>query len=324
MKVLFLTQTTELGPASRYRVYQFLPYLKDAGIDFEVSPLIRADEYDEYFSLSRTGKVMKYLPKLIARRQREAKRFKDFDLVFVQKEFLPVPGGRLGGRIVFDFDDAVFGSKTEKILKSSMVALAGNEFLAEYARQFAPRVEVFPTVVDTQRFVPAGRVAGKGPARLGWIGSRTTNLYLERLANILKGHRLTAVSSVPPRFECDFVPWSLDQEVALVQGFDIGLSPLADTEWERGKCALKALLYMACEVPIIGSPVGIQARIIRESGGGILAASPMEWVNAIEMLSEDAAMRNDMGAKGRKYVEENYSLKVWRDRWVTFILEMTE
>jgi glycosyltransferase involved in cell wall biosynthesis len=116
----------------------------------------------------------------------------------------------------------------------------------------------------------------------------------------------------------------LDQEVALVQGFDIGLSPLADTEWERGKCALKALLYMACEVPIIGSPVGIQARIIRESGGGILAASPMEWVNAIEMLSEDAAMRNDMGAKGRKYVEENYSLKVWRDRWVTFILEMTE
>lgn len=324
MKVLFATQTTELGPASRQRVYQFLPALTTAGVEYEVSPSVRSEEYAEYFGGSRFAKL-RYLPGIYSRRRRDARRSGEFDAVFIQKEFFPLdwPEWKLTGRIIYDFDDAVFGAATERILRASALVLAGNEFLADYARRYASRVAVMPTVVDTERFRPAPSADRR--VTIGWIGSRTTMKYLETLRPVLgEFSRLKVVSSRRPGFPCDFEPWSLEREVEQVQSFDIGLAPLADTEWERGKCGLKVLQYMACGIPVVASPVGVQREMVERSGGGVLAKSPAEWREKIRGLMDNSDARREMGVCGRRFAEENYSLQGWALPWVTRLLGVCE
>jgi hypothetical protein len=318
MKVLFLTQTTELGPASRHRVYQLLPALAKAGVQYEVSPAISADEYAGYFGGSKLAKL-RYLPRIYSRRRRDVRRLAEFDAVFIQKQRFPM-AWRLPGRIIYDFDDAVFGPATERMLRASTTVFAGNEFLADYARKFAPRVMVMPTVVDTERFKPAGRRSQTAATVVGWVGSRTTMKYLESLRSVLEEFRVKVISSEAPSFPCEFEPWSLEGEVKQVQSFDIGLAPLADTAWERGKCGLKTLQYMACGIPVIASPVSVQREFVERSGGGLLASSLEEWRERIRWLLEHADDRREMGARGRRFVEQNYSLNVWRLPWVTQLL----
>jgi len=320
MNILFVTQTTELGPASRYRVHQFLPALEQAGAHCEVSPVIRDGEYADYFEGSKLTKL-RYLPVIYSRRRRDVNRFKEFDVVFVQKQFFPLdwPHWNFPARLVYDIDDAVFGRATERLLRASALVFAGNEFLAEYARRFARDVMVMPTIVDTERFRPASARGAQDGCTLGWIGSRTTIKYLEMLRPLLaepSGHRVRVVSSHPPGFPCEFVRWSLESEVEQVQSMDIGLAPLADTPWERGKCGLKTLQYMACGIPVIASPVGVQRTFIEQSGAGLLAASLDQWREKIRWLAGHPEEQRTMGAKGRKFVEENYSLRTWAQHWV--------
>ena len=315
MKVLFLTQTTELGPASRYRVYQFLPALKAAGVEYEMSPAIRDDEYAAYFGGSKLAKAL-FLPRVYARRRRDLARFGKFDVAFVQKEFFPLdwPQWKFTGRMIYDFDDAVFGAGTQRLMAASAQVFAGNAWLAERA----PQAVVMPTVVDTERFVPGEPRVAETPV-VGWMGSRTTNKYLEMIRGALTGWRVKAVSAVKPAVDCEFEAWSLEREVALTQSFDIGLAPLADTEWERGKCGLKTLQYLACGVPVVGSPVGVQRAMIERSGGGLLAASGAEWRQGIKWLATHPAERQAMGERGRAFVMKRYSLQEWAPHWVAAV-----
>jgi glycosyltransferase involved in cell wall biosynthesis len=322
MKILFLTQTTELGPASRHRVYQFLPALAKAGVQYEVSPAVLADEYADYFGGSKLIKL-RHLPRIYSRRRRDVLRFPEFGAVFIQKQVFPM-AWRLPGRIIYDFDDAVFGPATERVLRRSSLVLAGNEFLADYARKFASRVVVIPTVVDTERFKPADRRSQSAATVVGWIGSRTTLKYLESLRSGLGEFHVKVIAARRPRWRCDFEPWSLEREVEQVQSFDIGLAPLADSTWERGKCGLKVLQYMACGIPVIASPVGVQREMIERSGGGVLASSLDEWREKIRWLMQHSDERRAMGAWGRRFVEQNYSLRAWMLPWVTQLLGACE
>jgi hypothetical protein len=301
MRILFLTQTTELGPSSRYRVYQFLPALKAAGIEYEVSPAILSSEYEAYFGALRLRKLA-FLPKMVRRRRIQTEQF---DLIFVQKQFFPLPWPKPRGRIVYDIDDAVWG----RMPAGAVRVFAGNEFLAS---RFANAV-VMPTVVDTERFRPKLK---SGVVVAGWIGSATTLKYLDPLREI----RMKVVSSDPPSFPCEFERWSLEREVEQVQSFDIGLAPLADTEWERGKCGLKTLQYMACGIPVVASPVGVQRELVERSGAGILATTLGQWKEAIRWLAERPEERRALGEKGRRFVEANYSLCVWAPRWVQALI----
>ena len=149
--------------------------------------------------------------------------------------------------------------------------------------------------------------------------------YLEILRPLFVepcGHRMKVVSSSPPSFPCEFVRWSLEREVEQVQLMDVGLAPLSDTPWERGKCGLKTLQYMACGIPVIASPVGVQRALIEESGAGLLAASIDEWRKKIGWLVEHPDERRAMGARGRKFVEEKYSLRTWAPRWVEALIAL--
>ncbi len=241
--------------------------------------------------------------------------------------------------LVYDFDDAVFlpqergrrwvealrdpDGTTRAFCRGARVVLAGNEQLAAFAREAVgsaggARVRVVPSVVDTDRFVPAPRRPAGVPT-LGWVGSDTTVPYLEGLAPALREvarrvpHRLVVVTGSRrphlPGVDFELVRWRPDVEVEVVQELDVGLYPLDDSPWSRGKCGFKAIQYLACGVPCVASPVGVLSDIVRPGETGLHAADIDGWVDACERLLVDPVERDRMGLAGRALVESAYSVQ---------------
>jgi glycosyltransferase involved in cell wall biosynthesis len=213
--------------------------------------------------------------------------------------------------------------KVASIVRCSNHVIAGNEYLAGYARQFNHAVTVIPTSVDTQQFAPATRQSRGAPDEipvLGWIGSPTTGTYIRSLTNVLRRVReqhpfVLRVSGVGERLEVPGVavqhePWRLDREVELFNTCDLGVYPLADDEWSKGKCGFKAIEFMACGVPVVASAVGVNRDIIHDGENGFLASNEDQWVEKIGRLLSDAALRRRFAAAGRETVEAGYSLRV--------------
>jgi len=245
--------------------------------------------------------------------------------------------------LVFDFDDAIFlpsvsdanrliaalkfPAKVNSIIRRSAHVIAGNDFLASHARQRTDAVTVIPTCVDTSLFVPRAaapadteaQAAGRLPV-IGWIGSPTTTGYIRALAPALRrvGARHQFVLRISgagealqmPGVRVDNVPWSLAREVDLFNACDIGVYPLADDEWSKGKCGLKAIAFMACGVPVIASAVGVNSQIIQDGASGLLATTEEDWVAKLELLLTDRHLRRRLATAGRRVVEERYSLTV--------------
>jgi hypothetical protein len=240
----------------------------------------------------------------------------------------------MGHKLVIEFDDAIYLTrfhrrKIPQLLTLSSSAIVGNRTLAEYACRFASAVSVVPTVVDTDRFVPrrtphgapAGR--GKGQIIIAWIGLAYNFSYLDVLIPALQmvqrelRVRFRVISSRPPELpgvEAEFVPWNLATEVAQLQDCHIGVMPLPDSEWARGKCGLKLLQYMALGMPAVASPIGVNCEIIRSGENGLLATTSSEWSSHLVRLCLDAGLRRRLGAAARRTVEARYALKVWGPR----------
>ncbi len=330
MKALFLTQTSELGPSSRYRVYQLLPLLREHGIDCEVSPAIGSELYARiYLQNASTGKPAA-LRAARERRRADLRQIDQFDAVVVQKGVFPgLSSGwerRIAARkpLVFDFDDAIWlprqgGSPllrllhrervVQKVMRVAAAVIAGNEFLAEYAGRFNRNVTVVPSAVDTARYP-----RGAGGATVGWIGSRTTLPYLKPLAPAFNelGLQPRVIASGDPAalgFACDFRPWRLDTELAELAQIGIGIAPLPDTLWERGKCGVKLLQYMACGIPVVASPVGVHPQIVRHGVNGFLAQTTAEWKSYLGELIANPDLRVKLGTAGRETVQGNYDVR---------------
>jgi glycosyltransferase involved in cell wall biosynthesis len=201
--------------------------------------------------------------------------------------------------------------------------IAGNQFLADYALRFNGAVTVIPTCVDTDKFVPRrDRGAASAADRLviGWIGSPTTATYLAGIADVLRrvAERrpfTLRVSGVDEPFgiagvDVVNVPWSLDAEVSLFNECDVGVYPLTDDEWSRGKCGFKAIEFMACGVPVVAAAVGVNREIIQDGVNGFLASTGDEWIDKLGRLLSDPDLRRRMGAEGRRTIEARYSLHV--------------
>ena len=345
IKVLALSPIPEEGAGCRFRVSQYIPYLRHAGFDVTVSPFYSR----EYFSfVYRPGNYLRKGTGFIAltwRRMRELLSIRDYDLVLLYREAIPIGPifverwiHRLGIPIVYDFDDAIFmravspanqavsflknPRRVAQILKVSDEVSVGNEFLAQYARQFNSRVTVIPTAVDTRRFVPrtdAPPAAGRKLV-VGWIGSPTTFQYLESLQEVLAGVAarhpfILKVSGAGrpvnfPGVEVQEVPWSMGDEVSLFNTCDIGVYPLTDDDWSRGKCGFKAIQCMACGVPVVAAAVGVNREIIEDGVNSYLASTRPEWIDKLSRLLTDDALRRRMAQAGRRTIEERYSLDV--------------
>jgi glycosyltransferase involved in cell wall biosynthesis len=343
MTITYFSKCSLIGPSSRYRIFQFLPHLQAEGIDCAVDPLFD-EAYFDILAMRPSIRLMLTIPYVLARFLKRlwhllilGKR----DLIVVEGQlfpYLPPLAERLlrwcGYPVVIEMDDAIYltrghAKKMPVLLAMANGAIVGNEQLASYARQFSPQVWVVPTVVDTDRFVPKRQFIGPsvGPSHdiitLVWMGLAYNLKYLGMLAPALRAlqsrfHlRLRVVCSRPPQLagiNMEFRAWAMEREVTDLQDAAIGVMPLDDTAWARGKCGLKLLQYMAVGLPAIASPVGVNRDIVTTGHNGFLASTVQEWYDCLEALCGRPQLRQEMGLEGRRTVEQRYSLAVWGPR----------
>ncbi|GMV99209.1 MAG: hypothetical protein AMXMBFR84_03480 [Candidatus Hydrogenedentota bacterium] len=300
------------------------------------TPLTEA-EYHTLTGPNRTARAMAYHLRETPRRLGQLLSARRYDVVFLQKAVMTayVRGfaavtRACAPRLIYDIDDAVhlapphplrgFWQRLEdreqiaRVLARAKVVLTGNRWLMEQMARTCGSAMLFPTVVDTDRFVPAPHAPEQ--FTVGWIGSASTTEHLQyatRRIGILRdtGIRLVgARRELVPWHRAEVIPWTAEDEVREIQRFSVGLMPLPKTDWARGKCALKALQYMACGVPCIATPFGAVLDIIEHGKNGLFADTPSEWLRAIDRL-RDPAERQRIGEAGRATVEQRFALKGW-------------
>jgi glycosyltransferase involved in cell wall biosynthesis len=341
MRVLFLTKYPDRGPSSRYRVLQFLPFLEANGIRATVHAL-HDDRYLEARYASRSVSPF-YLSRRCASRLAAVAAAPRHDLVFIQKEMLPhlidAPEwwmARTGVRYAVDLDDAIhlmyanaggwrraLRAKIPRVLSRASLVLAGNRWLEAYARGYSDRVVYFPTVVDTSRFIPAAGAGGGATPVVGWMGTPETVRYLAAVTPALAAAAqrtplsLLVVGAEPPAsaLATRAKPWSYAEEAADLRAMDIGIMPLADDEWSKGKCALKLLQYMSAGLPSVTSPRGSAVEFVHDGDNACFASTPDEWRDRVAGLASSPERRLRMGASARATVESRYSLRAWEPRF---------
>lgn len=339
MNVLLLSRYGNLGASSRIRSYQYLPYLREQGIEVTLAPLLPDNYLRDLYAGKRPGLisiVAAYLRRIGALIQG-----RKFDLLWIEYELFPWLPGWLesmvlsnGTPYLVDYDDAIFhrydrhpnplvrrmlGNKIDAVMCHASTAVVGNEYLRGHAIKVgAQRVEILPTSIDLARY-PSPTPARNETFTIGWIGSPATTRYLhlvhETLAEFCAHNQARVVlvgASEPGWIDVPHAihPWSEDTEVGEVGGFDVGIMPLEDSPWERGKCGYKLIQYMACGKPVIASPVGINTWIVEPGINGYLAETKHDWGQALTALLADADLRQQMGAAGRVKVERDYAVQV--------------
>ncbi len=357
MRILILSPHPIESPGPRFRIYQYLSYFKEAGIEYKVGAFLNSAEYMHIYNDPATSLFEKSnaMVKGLLRQIHNISDIKSYDEVIVYREAMLFGRpwieryiSRKGIPTIFDFDDAIWipvksqtgispffkkivksEKKFDEIMKLFTYIIAGNEYLARHARLFNNNVSVIPTVVDTDYYKPVAQ-AQKQQKNLviGWIGSGSTSIYLQLLDNIWK--RLPENCSLkiigggynPDGIKTENVKWSLDTELTEMSEFDIGIMPLPDNEWTRGKCGLKVLQYMAMGMPCAASPVGVNTGIIQDGINGFLAKDEKEWVEKLSLLIENPELRQRLGMAGRKTVEERYSVKDWAPVYLKIIKEV--
>jgi glycosyltransferase involved in cell wall biosynthesis len=329
--------TSAFDPASRFRFIQFIPHFENAGW----TVCHRPNRPDRLWSSTAPTRVVRGLHNRYGRLLMKMYRYGDirsaaqFDVVFVNRD-LAGKGtffeGRLlrsNPRVIFDFDDAIFLGSNEPAVawmcKHAAWVTPGNEFLATYARRFTERVTVVPTVIDTGTYSVRDYTSGGGdrPVRVGWSGSDqsiafTLFPHLETIAAAQKqlDFELVIVTNTRPTLPVSdlrwsFIPWNAADEPAMSNWFDIGLMPLADDEFQKGKCGLKLLQYMAAGLPAIASPAGVNSEIVVHGSTGFLAGSPEEWMASLKTLASSRTLRAAMGQAGRDRCVSRYSIQTW-------------
>lgn len=337
LNVLLLCRYGPMAASTRHRCLQYLPYLADHGFDVRVETLLDDRYLRSLYAQQRLSKLP--IARSYARRMRLLRNADRYDLIWTHIEAFPWLPGWLessllpeGVPYVVDYDDAMFhrydrhrspivrrvlGEKIDRVMREAALVVAGNRYIADRAdRAGAKRVEILPTVVDLDRYPPAPAAPGGG-FTIGWIGSPASayNLQLARPALEAfcrrRAARVVAVGSgelelgeVP----LEVKPWSEATEVAEIRRFDVGIMPLIDSPFERGKNGFKLIQYMACARPVIGSPVGVNREIITDGENGFQATTEEEWVRALDALEGDEPLRRRQGEAGRRLVETRYSL----------------
>jgi hypothetical protein len=328
-------------PAARFRIGQFIPRFERAG--WSVSHRTNHPErpWQSPYSAPAARWTHQHAGVAVRRlwRRWDIRAAAAFDVAFVNRDLLE---GRVAyeaallrrnARVVFDFDDAIhLGAKEAHVAFACTHAAwvtAGNDLLAAVARRYTDRVSVVPTVVDTDAYPAPGAARADGPLRVGWLGSdlsirETLVPFLPTLASLQQalGFEFVVVSRPRPSLpggplRWRFVEWSPAVETRIAECFDVGIMPLQDDAFQRGKCGCKLLQYMAAGLPAVASPVGVNARLLG-AGRGFLAGDRDAWGAALTRL-RDAELRREHGAAGRRYVESEYSVNAWFPRLLDIV-----
>jgi glycosyltransferase involved in cell wall biosynthesis len=310
-------------PSARFRVRQYLSSLRALGIEIEERfPVCGAYPPKEQFlrPLWALGTVAERLPSVLASYR--------YDLTFLQREMVSTlvtwePFTHQPR--VLDVDDSIWifrgGAASRRLSAVCNSVICGNAFLAEHFGQWNPRVTILPTAIDTERFRPPEILRGSERPIIGWSGGSAGLQELYRIEKslwiVLQKHPqalLRIICDSQPRFKLlppervEFFPWSTENEIRGLQGINVGIMPLAETIWNRGKCSYKMLLCMSCGVPTVVSPVGMNREILKMGEFGLGAESLDDWVSALDLLLKDPEGALRWGTEARKIVIGNFGI----------------
>ncbi|HYG18609.1 MAG TPA: glycosyltransferase family 4 protein [Ohtaekwangia sp.] len=351
-KILFIAaHRKDRAPNQRFRFEQYFSFLEANGFQCDLSPLISAADDRIFYSKGNYARKILIGIRAWWRRYRDTKRLHAYDIVFVAREafmtgstFFEKKFRSSRARMVYDFDDAIWidvvsannkalgwlkdAGKTARIIAMADLVFAGNAYLAGYAKKFNSNVAVIPTTIDTEHYRPGPR-RENGPVVIGWSGSVSTIEHFEHAVPALQkikeryGSRISIKVIGDGQYKSEALgilgrPWNFSSELHDLQEIDIGIMPLPDDEWARGKCGLKGLQYMALEIPTIMSPVGVNSEIIQDGINGFLADSEEAWIEKLARLIEQPSLRQRIGAAGRETVVQHYSVISQQSRYLQY------
>jgi len=345
MKILFLVPyPTGESPSQRFRFEQYFDLLSKNNIAFHVSSFWSLRAWNILYQEGYVFEKSLWLLVGFLKRKVDLFRAIGYDLIFVHRECAPVGppvfefflAKIFRKKIIYDFDDAIWMPNTSKenalarwikfhgkvkfICRWSNVVSCGNVWLAEYAREYNSNVVVNPTTVDTENWHNLERWTAPPKVDktvIGWTGTHSTVGYLNEILPVLQSIEkessviIRIISNKKPEIDLgsvEFIPWTKEKEISDLLGFDIGIMPLLNDDWAKGKCGFKALQYMALRIPCIASAAGVNVSIIENGINGFLCATENEWLQALEKLISDSSLRKKIGEAGRKKVTDNYSV----------------
>lgn len=347
MKILYFTKYTRKGASSRLRSFQYFPFLESQGNQITAKPLFD-DAYLEKLYQGKKDNV-RSLKGYFSRFFLLFTVFR-YDRIVIEKELFPyIPAifervlALFGVNYVVDYDDAIFHNydrhpnpvirfvlknKIDVVMQKSGTVIAGNSYLAERAQNAgAKNVVIIPTVIDTNRYQIKEFTDSK-PFVIGWIGSPSTFKYLKPLQPVFEKlaqehaialHIVGATESLGlPSIE-KHITWSEESEVDSILTFDVGIMPLNDTPWEKGKCSYKLIQYMGCGIPVIASPVGMNVEVVKQAENGFFASNQEEWLSAFKHYLGNTELQLIQGKNNSIFVEHYFSLKSAQNNYLKAI-----
>lgn len=354
-KILFIgPHRPQRNGSQRFRMEQFFPYLKQAGFECDYSWFIDEDDDRVFYSSGKWLNKLGIFLKAIRIRWADVMKANKYDVIFIQREafmtgsvFFEKKFSKSNAKIIFDFDDAIWKeetstsnqklkwlkrpSKTADIIKLADEVIVGNNFLADYARQYNTSVHIIPTTVDTSIYLPSKNKINNGEKIcIGWSGSKTTIKHFALLIPVLKmlnekfGDRICFIQIGDKDFyeeglkiDCD--DWHFENEVEELNKIDIGLMPLPDDDWAKGKCAFKAIQYMSLEIAPVISPVGMNTEVVEHGVTGFFANENEEWFSYISLLIHDHELRRKIGKQAREKIVASYSVEAQLNKLISIL-----
>jgi glycosyltransferase involved in cell wall biosynthesis len=352
------------SPSQRFRYEQYIDYLRANNFVCDFSYVLDAEDDKKFYSKGNYFSKFKILVKSLLIRFRDISKADDYAIIFVQREalmlgtaFFEKMYAKSKAKLVFDFDDSIWlqtvsaankalgflknADKTKEIIAVSSMVFAGNAYLANYALQFNKNVKIVPTTVDTAKFAPfttkktTKTTNNNKSIEIGWTGSFSTIEHLrfglpflykikEKYGEKVSFKVIGDANFYDEILEVQGIAWNSATEVEDLQSIDIGIMPLPDDAWTRGKCGFKGLTYMSLAIPAIMSAVGVNTEIIEDGKNGFLASTDNEWIEKLSILIDNQLLRQTMGMAGRQTVLQRYSIEAQKNNYLKFFREILE
>ncbi len=342
-RILFIAaHRPNRSPSQRFRFESYFDFLQSNGYECKLKYII-SEKTDRifYHPKSLLRKSIIFLQCFLLRIW-HVMISGGYDIIFIQREafmtgsiFFEQMFKKSGAKIIFDFDDAIWKhdvsaankklgwlkrpGKTADIIALADVVIAGNSYLQNFAARYNSHIVIIPTTIDTEKYTPQKRKSHTKKICIGWSGSITTIRHFEMAIPVLLQLKEKYADAIyfnvmgdEKYYHHDLnikgKAWNSATEVDDLNEFDIGIMPLPDDEWTKGKCALKGLQYMALQIPTVMSPVGVNNEIIIQGENGYLCSTNEEWFAALSLLIDDTALRSKTGIAARHTVEQKFSI----------------
>ena len=350
LSILFIVpHRPNRSPSQRFRIEHFIPIFEEKGYKCDYSYLLNEKDDKIFYSKGKVFQKVFLNLKFIVKRLRDFFIVSKYDIVFVQREAIFLGTSLFEylyskrAKLIFDFDDAIWlpnvslhnrkflwlknPSKIKKSLRYADYVIVGNSFLADFAYQYNNNVAIIPTTIDTNKYDYKLKKSNEKYVCIGWTGSLTTIEHLKKnlpvLEKLKKKYGDTLKIKVISNKSLDigfvdfveFVKWRFDRELEDLIEIDVGIMPLPNNDWSKGKCGLKALQYMSLGIPTVVSPVGVNTEIIKDGVNGFLAETEKEWFDKLSLLIENKELRQQLGKEARKTVERYYSVEANKEKY---------